>query len=358
VSSVVVTGSAGSLGQRVVERLAAEPGVDRLIGIDVVPGTNADPRVEHRVLDLAQEPGLDAAFEGASAVVHLAWSHGTETRAVAESVRSANLISVGRVLEAASKAGVGRLVHLSSATVYGAWPDNPVPLPEDSAIRPNPGFAFAAEKAEAERMVAEWSDAHPDAAVSVLRPAVTVGSPGPALYRALAGTGVPRPGDAGRPMQFLHVEDLASAVILAWRGGLRGVYNVAPDGWIGEDAARTLTGGVARVILPARLARAVSTWGWQLLRTGTPKEALPYAVHPWVIANDRLRAEGWTPQYTSEEALVTADERTHWSELPPSRRQGVILAAAAGGIVAVGASAVGAGAALAARARRRRSVSP
>jgi hypothetical protein len=33
---------------------------------------------------------------------------------------------------------------------------------------------------------------------------------------------------------------------------------------------------------------------------------LPYLVHPWVVANDRLRDAGWAPRHTNEEALLLA----------------------------------------------------
>ena len=57
-----------------------------------------------------------------------------------------------RVLDAAAAAGRAHVVVLSSATVYGAWPTNPVPLTEDAPLRPNPGCAFAVQKAEIERL--------------------------------------------------------------------------------------------------------------------------------------------------------------------------------------------------------------
>jgi nucleoside-diphosphate-sugar epimerase len=361
VRTVVVTGASGFLGQQVVARLSGHPDVERVIGIDLVPGVSVDPRVEHVVLDLASDPGagpdrLTLALEGADSLIHLAWSHGAVGQSDGPSgpAGSANLAAVRRVLDLATALGTTTLVHLSSATVYGAWPDNPVPLPEEAAIRPNPGFTLAAEKAEAERLVAEWAAGHPASSVAVLRPAVTVGSAGPALYQALAGTRSPRPDDSGRPMQFLHVDDLAAAVVLAWERRLTGVYNVAPDGWIGEDAARALAGGVAQLTLPGKLTRAVAAWSWRVWRTGTPKEALAYSIHPWVVANDRLRAAGWVCERSNEEALVSTDDRSHWTDLPPSRRQEVALLAAAGGLVATGAGLVAATAALIGRLRRRR----
>ena len=209
------------------------------------------------------------------------------------------------------------------------------------------------EKAEAERILAEWSDDHPEVLVTILRPTVTVGSSGPALYQALAGTRTPQPDDASRPRQFLDVEDLASAIAFSWEHQLHGVFNVAPDGWISNDEARALIGGVARLTVPGRLARALAPLGWRVLRAGTPKEALPYSLHPWVVANDRLRAAGWVPQRSNAEALVASDDRSHWSDLPPSRRQEYALVAATAGLLGLVAAMAAAGVAVVSRVRAR-----
>jgi nucleoside-diphosphate-sugar epimerase len=306
------------------------------------------------VVDLARDPSerLAGAMAGAGSVIHLAWSH-SEPGPASPGVPFPNLAALRRVLYEAGRAGVRQLVHVSSATVYGAWPDNPVPLAEDAALRPNPGFAYAVQKAEAERMVAEWAEDHPDATVAILRPAVTVGSSGPALYQALAGTRAPQPEDSTRPMQFLDVDDLAAAIVFAWEHQLVGVYNVAPDGWLTHDRARAIIGGVTRLRLPGRLAATVAAVGWRVLRTGTPTEAQPYSVHPWVIANDRLRGAGWVPERSNEEALVSNDDRSHWSDLSPSRRQEVALVAAAGGLLAMIGGAVAGAVSIVAKARRR-----
>src|SRR4029450_10059446 len=82
--------------------------------------------------------------------------------------------AVGGVLEAASSGSISTLIYRSSASVYGAWADNRVPLTEDVPLRPNPSFSFAVEHAEAERRVWEWADGHPAVRVAVLRPAPVV----------------------------------------------------------------------------------------------------------------------------------------------------------------------------------------
>jgi nucleoside-diphosphate-sugar epimerase len=353
VRTVVVTGIAGSLGQRVSSRLAGRPDVERVVGIDVVPPDWTHPKLDVRLVDLAAPAGpndpLLPVLERVGAVIHLAWRVPGERSGAAE----ANRRALDRVLTASAAAGTGALVHLSSATVYGAWADNKVPLTEDTPLRPNPEFSFAVGKAEAERALAEWSEDHPEVAVAVLRPAVTVGSPEQPLYEALGATKAPKSGDGHRPVQYLHVDDLAEAVVLAWDQQLRGVYNVAPDTGLEEEDARVLAGGVARVALPARLANAVSAWGWNLWRRGLPAEARAYTTHPWVVAPDRLKAAGWQPHYSSEEALVATDVRPHWDDLPPGRRQNYNLLIAVAAVVAAAGGIAGGVAAWRVKRRRR-----
>ena len=357
-SCVVVTGVGGSLGQRVARLLAEREDVDRVVGVDVVAPAFSHPKLEFRMVDLSVPGGpgaqLQQTFSDADGVVHLAWRTPDQRDRPHDvaGASAANRTSLSRVLQAAETARVPSLVFVSSATVYGAWPDNKVPLTEDTPLRPNPEFGFAVGKAEAERVVAEWAGANPAVDVVVLRPAVTLGSPGRPLYQALGATRAPGAGDGSRPVQYLHVDDLAGAVVLAWERRLRGVFNVAPDAGVAEDEARALVGGLAKLTLPSRVAHAVSDWAWRLWRSGVPREAQAYAIHPWVVAPDKLKAEGWVPAYSSEEALVATDARPHWDDLPPGRRQNynlIIALIAAAGVVA------GAGALVAAlRARRRR----
>jgi nucleoside-diphosphate-sugar epimerase len=358
VPTVVVTGVAGSLGSRVAARLAARPDVERVVGIDVIPVGTSDPKLDVRTIDLAARPGpgdreLERAMDGASSVIHLAWKVANGRRAVPADVAAVNHRALVRVLDGAEKVGAESFVHVSSATVYGAWADNKIPLTEDARIRPNPEFSFAVSKAEAERTLAEWADGHPSVRVAVLRPAVTVGTEDRPLYQALGITRSPSSGDGGRPVQYLHVEDLASAVVLAWEKRLSGVYNVAPDAGIAEEDARALAGGVARLTVPNRSWGWVSALGWRLWRRGVPAEARAYATHPWVIAPDRMKAEGWSPEYSSEEALVATDDRVHWDDLPPGRRQNYNLLIALIALAGVGA---GAGALIAWLRRRARGV--
>lgn len=338
-TAVAVTGDGGAIGQRIVARLAAEPCVSRIVGIDDKNPPIGPGILEHHRANLVTDD-LKPLLEGVDALVTAAWQ--TPDPLTADGTgRTGSLEALARVLDDAGATGVRTIVHLSSATVYGAWPDNPVPLTEDAPIRPNPGFAFAAEHAQAERLVADWQEAHPGTTAAVLRPAVVLGAGERETWESrTVGGGLPlRPRDAS-PSQFLDPDDLASAVAIALSKRLDGVYNVAPDGWISGEAVRSLGGGMLSVALPERWVRRFRRWSWRTKIGAVPPEAVAYTLHPWVIANDRLEAEGWQPEHSNEEVLVAGRRGSWWRELSPKRRQEVALATAGVGLAGIVAGAV------------------
>lgn len=265
---------------------------------------------------------LKAALAGATAVVHAAAPADTEI-----------------VLEAAAGIGADQVVLLSSAAVYGAWADNPIPLTEDATLRPNPGIDDVAARAEIERRSHEWATDHPGCAITILRPCAVV-VPGAQDWPAadlegIAGLGS---GDGGRPVQFVHVEDLAGAVAVVLDNKISGVRNVAPAGWITEDEARALSGGRV-VALPEGVRRAV-----RRVRLGKTvnRGVESLASNPWVVASDALRAEGWVPVYDNREALVATRRPTWWQRLSPTKRQELSMAVIGGSaVVAVVAAVLG-----------------
>jgi nucleoside-diphosphate-sugar epimerase len=325
-STVVLLGRTMPLGRRVAALLEADADVERVVAVDgVADATSPDG-------------DLKVLLEGADVVLHLESHPPAAAGQATGDVERARLL-----LEAAGDAGVRHLVLMSDATAYGAWANNAVPLTEDAPLRPNPGFVYAAERAEIERLVAEWRDDHPGATVTLLRPAPVVArGQWSWLLRALRAGSVVPAGEDEPPAQFLLLDDLASAVDLARRERLDGPYNVAPDGWVAGDEIRALLGRPPRLRLPERPARRFAAWRWRWGFAAPPPELVPYTLHPWVLANDRLEAAGWTPSATSEEALVEAHDAGAWATLSPRRRQELALGGAAA-VLAAGAAAVVAG---------------
>lgn len=302
---------------------------DTPLGARVVACLGAE-RVVAIAADDALSPELKRSLHGVDVVVVLA------------SATTAPLDAARTLFEAAADAGAHHLVVVSSALVYGAWPTNPVPLTEDAPLRPNPGFEPAVALGEVERLAAVWHDDHPGTTVAVLRPAPPVAEDDPGwLAPMLAATrGVPVVED-DPPGQYVHLDDLATAIEIAVDRRLDGTYNVAPEGWIGGEELRALQGG-PRVRLPGRIAERLARWRWRAGMSPTPPGLLPWTCHPWVVASDRLRAAGWEPTHSNEEAFVAGHAPSPWATVSPRRRQELALGASAVVATGVGVAAAAA----------------
>jgi nucleoside-diphosphate-sugar epimerase len=325
-NTVIVQGRDSGLGRRIEERLSQDPGVAAVVDgpLGLIGGSN----------------GLD--------VVVLAPSGGPERDGSGGG--GVDLVGASELLDQLEGTEVESLVVVSSAMVYGAWADNAMPLTEDAPLRPNPGSVYAQDKAELERLAGEFGRRHPRTTVAVLRPTVTTSGEPDALDwlgRSLWHVATARHGEADPPAQFLHIDDLVSAVELARRQRLAGAYNVAPEGWLTAARQVELVGRGGRLRIPAGIVDRVVALRWLLGLTSTPPEVLPYVMHPWVVASDRLRACGWEPVSNHEEAFVVGSRAGWWASLSARRRQELSL----GALVMTVAGAVTATVAVIRRAR-------
>ncbi len=332
---VVVTGSTGAVGRQVCARLAEQG--HEVLGLDRRPGVAPAAGVTLTTVDLAVAD-LRALLDGYDTVVHLA--SGVRAKDVVADPGQDTLAVADRLVAAAADVGVGHLVIRSSAMVYGAWPDNPVPLTEDAEVRPSPGFRFAEHRAALEELARGWAadgtaSGSPRRA-TLLRPAVTVAEERPGgLARILESAAAIRAEEGDRMGQFLHAHDLAEAVVRVVGEPVDGPVNVAPDGWIPAPLMAELGGPAPRLRLPGPLAGLAADVRWRLGLTDAPPTVVPYTVYPWVIANDRLRAMGWTPAHSNEEAYVAGYEPRATDRLNAKRRQQLSLAAAGGAVALV-----------------------
>ena len=129
------------------------------------------------------------------------------------------------------------------------------------------------------------------------------------------------------------------------------MYNVAPDGWVAGERVRALSGEVPRIKLPERLAEIANRLRWRFKRGPIPPGMRSYTRWPWLVANDRLKAEGWHATVTNEQAYVEGTEGKWWTMVTPKRRQELTLGASA--VVLVGMLAVVARSVRRASAKRR-----
>ena len=324
--TLIVTGAAGSIGTRVCKTLAETDGIDAILGIDTRPEMPNHRRIYHHQTDLRHED-LKPIFEGASTLVHLATSFGPSSDGV--DAGGEEIDATRRVLEAAEATGVKRIVILSSAMVYGAWSHNSIPVTEETAVDPNPDFSFASVKVEIENLAQEWHELHPGSELVILRPTTALAKGQISwVARSLRASAVIDAGDNDPPVQFLHLDDLATAVVLASKGGMSGVYNVAPDGYIEAEVCRELSGRFPRLRVKEEVADRLGRFSWRHRIAPTPPGLTPYTVHPWIISNSRLRETGWTPEHTNAEAYVDGTPPKPWSNMNAKQRQRAALVGA------------------------------
>lgn len=329
---VVVTGASGAVGRHVADRLKGRDNIE-VIALDRVPSDGV------RQFELSTDDLGDHLQPGDS-IVHLA---ATPAGFAGDGgAAKADRQLAERVLEAAKTAQVDHVLVASSSMVYGAWPDNPVPLTESAVVRPNPEFRFGVVRGEIEALGEAWAN-ETGGALTVVRPATTLArgrENGLALLLRNSAALRNRDGDA--PAQFLHAEDFASAVELLVVGRHPGVYNVAPDGWLRVAEVAALRGLPETPLrVPGAVITAVSD-ARRRLGAATHPGLTPYLQHSWVIANDKLKALGWRPEFSNEEAYVAGYQPSRFDGVSAKRRQELALGATGAAIAAGAVGVVGA----------------
>ena len=345
-ATVVVTGAAGVVGSALLPQLLAHPDVAKVVAIDVRRG-DVDGAV-WKVGDV-RDPVVAQRFAGADAVVHLAvdWSLSSAPAQRSE----LNVRGTQTVVTAAAAAGVPRVVLVTSSSVYGALPDNPVPLPEDSPLQAPPE-GIVADLLEIERLAQDARRVHPGLDVTVVRPAALVG-PGvdTLVTRHFSAPRLLCIRDAEPAWQFCHVEDLASALVLCALGAASGAVTAGSDGHLEQRRVEELS-GMKRVEIPAALAWATAERLHRVGVTPAPASELAYVMHPLVVPSTALRAAGWTPRHDNESCLRAVLEGVQGEHAIAGRRLGRRDATLAGASAA-GATVAVLGAAAFVRAARR-----
>jgi len=346
-TTIAVTGAGGLIGRALLEALRRDPGdVTRVLGLDVRPLTDlaeplAEPLVEPLVMDV-RDPALEGVLDGVDVLIHLAFQF--DPIRDLDAMRSINVDGTRAVLEAARSAGVPRVIYLSSVLAYDAREEarEDGMLVETSPLCASGGFAYASHKREVETWLWPWHAADDRPALTVLRSAAVLG-PGVENFvtRALEQPVIPRLPDTP-PLQFVHVEDVVGAVVHAVRTPIEGAFNVAPDGGIGFDSTIALIGRPTVPMQPDTLVRLAAR-GHRLGLVEVDEGIVDLFRYRWVMSNARLRATGWEPTRSNEEALLdTMLEHDGHVTFGRSRvaRRTLRLAGAAvlAGLVAVGAS--------------------
>ena len=308
---VVVTGASGNVGSALVERLAAEPGIETILGICRREHDWRPPKTQWRNADVETDD-LVTLFEGADVVVHLAWLFHPMRRP--HVTWNANAEGTRRVLDAVNQAGVGAVVVASSVGAYSRR-ESLDPVDESWPTHGLRQTAYSREKAMVERQLDAFALEHPDRRVVRMRPGFTFSERastqqrrlflGPLVPHALLKPGrfpvLPLPRDLR--LQALDARDVADAYAEAVLRPVAGAFNLAADDGLGSCELAELLHS-RWVPTPAPVLHTAVAAAFHARAVPVAPELFDLLMAVPVMGTARAHAElGWSPRYSSAEAL-------------------------------------------------------
>lgn len=233
---VLITGVSGPLGARLAARLAADPGVEHVVGIDTrrPPAPLAD-RITFVEADLRRgELAAILKVAAPQVVIHHDITQFPEPGRSRRHLHDLNVIGTLQLLAGCGDLpGLRQLVVRSSAAIYGSAPDAPAFFTEDLARSATLRTRFQRDIAELERLVDAFARRHPAVVCTTLRLQPVIGTaldtPIMTLFRAPV---VPTFLGFDPRLQLLLDEDALGAILAAVRFPVRGPVNVAGDGTV------------------------------------------------------------------------------------------------------------------------------
>jgi UDP-glucose 4-epimerase len=309
---VLVTGATGNVGSAVVDSLAADGSVDRIVAVARRRPDEVPHGVEFHEADVGTDD-LTPHLDGVDVLVHLAWLFQPTHRPM-ETWR-ANAVGTERVLRSAAEARVGAVVHASSVGVYSPGPGDGHFVDESWPSHSNPTAAYGREKAYAERLLDRFEAENPESRVVRLRPAFIFRRGAATSQRRLfMGPFVPNrlfepgrlpflPVPAGLRFQVLHTDDVADAYRRAVTGDAHGAFNLAADDTVDAHLlARVLD--TKPVSLPPTLVRAAVAAGWHAHLIPAEPHLYDLFMQLPLMETTRARTQlGWAPQRSALEAI-------------------------------------------------------
>ena len=236
---IVLTGAAGFIGSHLGERLVAEG--NEVIGIDAFTDFYERSAKEANLARLLATPGfelveadlrdddIDDQLDGADVIVHLAaqpgvrdsWGRGFDVYV------GHNVLATQRVLDAAVRRGVDRVVFASSSSIYGAAES--LPTPEE--VAPLPISPYGVTKVTGESLLNAYGRL--GISYAALRFFTVYGPrqrPDMAIRRfisaALTGDPVPLFGTGRQQRDFTYVGDIVDATTRIIETGVEGAFNL------------------------------------------------------------------------------------------------------------------------------------
>ncbi len=244
---ILVTGAAGALAQQVISQLRDHCD---LVAVDFREQVYLGDDIPSYCVDFNKRVFEDLfrryRFDG---VIHLGRIMSSQLTRMRR--YNANVLGTQKLLDLSHKYGIRRVVVLSTFHVYGAVAYNPALIDESAPLKSAGLSADLIDSVELENLANIYLWKYPELNITILRPCNIVG-PGVrnTMSTLLASERAPVLAGFSPMMQFIHIDDMADAIVLAYNKPVRGVFNVAPHDWVAYQHALKLC-GCRRIQIPS-----------------------------------------------------------------------------------------------------------
>lgn len=334
--TILVTGAAGYVGEMICDQLAKREDVEVVVGIDKEEQSDFSKKIpkliyiKHNLADIGWQNKVMPYMP--DTIVHTAWQiramYGREEEQGRWNISGSQAVFAF----AFTNRFVKKLIHFSTASSYGARPDNTFShfFTEAEGFRED-DYIYASEKKVVEENLQKLYETalvgtqhYPQ--ISVLRPAAITGPRGrymrirfglqSALQGSLKGGFINKvvttltaifPATKGWVRQFIHeddVNDFVEQCIFAQNAWSYEVFNLTPTGEpvYAEEMAKIV--GKEVLLLPAWMIRFVFWICWHVTRGKIPtcSGSWRFYAYPILMSGDKLSAI-YSCRYSSKEAI-------------------------------------------------------
>ncbi len=303
---VLVTGVSRHLGGRLARELVGAPGIERVIGVDVIPPPGDLGGAEFVRADI-RNPIIAKVITaaGVDTVVHMSVIATPVSAGGRTSMKEINVIGTMQLLAACQKAdSIRKLVVKSSTAVYGASPKDPGMFTEDMEPKAMPRSGFGKDSVEVEGYVRGFARRRPDVTVSMARFANFLGpridTPFTSYFQLPV---IPTVFGFDPRMQFVHEDDGIDLLRRLTLEDHPGTFNAAGEGalLLSQAAHRA---GRPTLPLPSPLVSAFGDWIRRSRIVDFSPEQIRFLSYGRMVDTSRAeRRIGWTPKHSTRETF-------------------------------------------------------
>lgn len=300
-TTLAITGINSYFARTVLPRLAADPDIEKIVGIDIAP-LEMDVKKVSFVREDVRSKRLPELLKGVDTVLHLAFI--VEEIHDKKKTHAINVEGSKNVFESCAASGVRKIIYTSSIAAYGAHPDNPIGITEEYPLVANEDSYYSSDKVAVEQLLKRFREEHPEIKITVLRPPIIIGPNLRNVFREIWEQKIALiPKERDIPMQFLHEDDLGEALYLSVKKNIPGTFNIATDDSSSMQRLYEIA-GIKTIKVSTKRLKTLTNVLFALRLYHSSQGWVSLGEFPIVVNNEQFKKKaGWQPNYTTEGAF-------------------------------------------------------